>query len=259
MTLRAWLSICLLALLSACASSSSSASSDDDASESSKKKGKGKRKKRKGSKKKRKGGKKKAQSPKPPPDDGSIPAPAAGAEIKPVVGSRVVYLTEPKVEEKGRLTWAVVAQPKPSEYLVEFEIADRQKGVVVTQARIGIADLRNAEGTTFEDVRVKVPGGMIMPIPPSGQGVFRNSIRQFFRIADPSKRAGAPQEDVTVPAGTFRGCYKIRGKGVVFGVKELATHWVHPAVPLPGIVKTVADEGTMVLERYVTKGAKSQF
>ncbi len=54
------------------------------------------------------------------------------------------------------------------------------------------------------------------------------------------------REDVTVTAGTFRGCYRRRVEGSLSGAKTPGTAWNHPAVPITGLVKSVADDGATV-------------
>lgn len=80
---------------------------------------------------------------------------------------------------------------------------------------------------------------------------------QFIgRFAVP-KFAGLPQEDVTVPAGRFRGCYQRSEQVEMFGIRDESTIWNHTAVPIMAMVKLVSKDGTVFeLEDYGLTGAK---
>jgi hypothetical protein len=70
----------------------------------------------------------------------------------------------------------------------------------------------------------------------------------------------AAQEDVTVPAGTFSGCYR-RETPPGWGPLGAASHvWWHPLVPLTGIVRAQAidSRGTMELVAFGEHGAVSE-
>jgi hypothetical protein len=70
--------------------------------------------------------------------------------------------------------------------------------------------------------------------------------------------AGMPREDVTVPAGTFKGCYRRTEKTDVGDVHSDTTLWTHPSVPITGLVRSKEKDGTgMELIAYGMTGAKS--
>jgi hypothetical protein len=71
---------------------------------------------------------------------------------------------------------------------------------------------------------------------------------------------GLPQEDTSVPAGKFSGCYKGRSEISFAGFKSSATTWGHTAVPLSGMVRSLGDKGDVVeLVSFGTTGAQSEF
>lgn len=224
----------------------------DDVTSDSSTSGKGKKKK----KGKKKGKKKRGH--RMPGKNGVMPAPEAGETIQPKKGAWVKYATRPKTQAPGTLMWSVVGQPEPTNYLIELEMASGSQRFI-TRADAIIVDLRDPEGNDFKAFEFKVPGHRSVTLPGIMQTQMKGTVAALFQIANPKRIEGAPQETVKVKAGTFEGCYKIQGPGVAFGVKQLATHWVHPSVPLPGIVKTVAAEGEMELDSYALSGAKSAF
>ena len=72
---------------------------------------------------------------------------------------------------------------------------------------------------------------------------------------------GLPQEDVTVPAGTFAGCYKGRSDVSVMGHTYSSMGWSHPGVPISGMVRSqgIDRPTTMELIDFGTSGAVSEF
>ena len=72
---------------------------------------------------------------------------------------------------------------------------------------------------------------------------------------------GLPQENVTVPAGSFTACFKGRSDVTVMGHTYSTTGWHHPAVPLSGMVRSqgIDRPTTMELVDFGTSGAVSEF
>lgn len=78
-------------------------------------------------------------------------------------------------------------------------------------------------------------------------------------VSAPTTVEGMPREDLAVAAGRFAGCAKFPSR-VNFGpVRKKITAWFHPAVPLSGSVKSVADDGSHTTELldFGDAGAKS--
>jgi hypothetical protein len=59
---------------------------------------------------------------------------------------------------------------------------------------------------------------------------------------------GQPQEDATVPAGTFSGCWKVHTEGSWGPWKASSLSWSHAAVPLSGLVKSQGLDHPTTLE-----------
>jgi hypothetical protein len=71
---------------------------------------------------------------------------------------------------------------------------------------------------------------------------------------------GLPQEDASVPAGTFSACYQREdGPGWILGGADSRV-WFHPLVPLTGLVRAqaVSRPGTMELVAFGAHGAVSE-
>ena len=72
---------------------------------------------------------------------------------------------------------------------------------------------------------------------------------------------GLPQEDATVAAGKFTGCFKARTDASWGPWHAASTSWSHAAVPLSGLVKSqgVDKPNTMELVAFGLSGAQSEF
>ena len=68
-----------------------------------------------------------------------------------------------------------------------------------------------------------------------------------------------PKEDVTVPAGSFRGVVKFPSTVQAGPFTLRLTGWYHPAIPLGGSVKSQSDDGKITTEvlGYGDSGAQS--
>ena len=72
---------------------------------------------------------------------------------------------------------------------------------------------------------------------------------------------GLPQEDATVPAGTFAGCFRARTDATWGPWHTANTSWSHAAVPLSGLVKSqgIDKPTSMELVEFGLSGATSEF
>jgi hypothetical protein len=92
-----------------------------------------------------------------------------------------------------------------------------------------------------------------------GIAMMKSMMKSTFQgVFVPEVEMGKP-EDVTVAAGDFKGCATMTARASVGPVKTDTRAWLHPAVPLNGIVKAEATDGssTMELLDYGTTGAVS--
>jgi hypothetical protein len=71
---------------------------------------------------------------------------------------------------------------------------------------------------------------------------------------------GEPQENVTVPAGRFAGCFRLRNADLSWnGIEAKSEAWFHPAVPLGGLVRQRSLDGSAIkdLVAFGVAGARS--
>jgi hypothetical protein len=111
----------------------------------------------------------------------------------------------------------------------EQQIADRQHRLTVNLCVASPPDL-----TTVAQALIQVDGNQATPMNPPPRDIT-------LAGAGWDQVAGAPREDIVVPAGTFAGAVKttVQLKGVA------TTVWSHPAVPLAGTVKAEAANGVV--------------
>lgn len=190
-------------------------------------------------------------------DDGSIPPPAS-AEMLPIQAGQWVRYAIQGPGGARKFTYAVIRKQGDAHWL---DVSVDQPGQKTSlQILVSIPDRNDPSQVRIQEFKVKLPGGQVKsfsgPTVAMAQKQFQNVMGRF---AVP-KLDGLPQEDVTVPAGRFRGCYKRDEKVEMFGLKDESTVYNHPAVPIMAMVKLVSKDGTQFeLEGYGMTGAKASF
>ena len=107
--------------------------------------------------------------------------------------------------------------------------------------------------------RVRSPNGEIKESRGKEFEKHKDGFRKAISGTLLPKMAGLPQKDVTVPAGTFKGCYEDVRTTSVSQITAKNRTFVHPSVPITGLVKseTVGEKHKMELEAFGLTGAKS--
>lgn len=237
---------------------SDDASSEDDGDGTKKKKRK-KRKKKKSGKKKAKAEAKtddaaSASSGYAKSDDGSIPPPKPGDFPKLIVGGWTKY----ESSGIGTITYGVLGK-EGSVYHIDGNVQGRIG--IKLQAWVDVPDDWDRRTSKIVDLQYQV-AGMGMKKVKGGNITGEAKIYEDFmkRFVHP-KFEGMPQEDVTAPAGTFRGCFRWVSKQEYMGHTSEVTIWSHPAVPAPAMVRMKSKDGktSWELVSYGTSGAKSSF
>jgi hypothetical protein len=156
------------------------------------------------------------------------------------------------------VTYKVVAE-EDGGYWLEIVRGAANAGTVL-QLLISVKNRSDPNSLDVQAARVRMPNGHVRELRgdmlrPTADG-YRKALAEIFVPA----LAGAPQEDVTVSAGTFRGCYKRTQKVERQSKASEQTVWVHTAVPISGIVKSEETDGSAKTEllTWGTSGAKSE-
>lgn len=117
------------------------------------------------------------------------------------------------------------------------------------------------EGLDIVWVKIKSEDGSVQTI----QGPTLTMTKGLFKkaLAGLENKFQMPVDSaaIRVPAGTFNGAVKASSEGAFMGKKYHADIWLHPTVPINGMVKSIhkdSDIKTMLLD-FGLSGAKSSF
>jgi hypothetical protein len=120
----------------------------------------------------------------------------------------------------------------------------------VVQILMDAKDRKDKNTADIRSARVRMPNGLIKeltgPMLEPNKPGYRQLLQSVFGFGE----APEAREDVTVPAGTFRGCYRVE--------REKTKFWIHPAVPLTGIVKSEGPDTRLELMDFGLDGAVSE-
>jgi hypothetical protein len=187
----------------------------------------------------------------------TFPAPAAPAPLPLAAGAWTQYKV---IDETGRpsfLTMKLVGEDLGSywlEILDESYLARR-----LTKMLLYFGDRSNAAAMDIKILRTKEGGGPVVEATVDQLAEARNRWQGLFATLVVAWQ-GLPQEDTTVPAGTFTGCYRREdGPGWILG-GTASRVWLHPLVPLSGLVRAQAlsRPGSMELVAFGAHGAVSE-
>jgi hypothetical protein len=165
------------------------------------------------------------------------------------------------IDQDGKpsiMTYKIVAQDGDA-FWVET-VLEGYTGRSMVKMLVNFGDRRDPATIDLRDVWMMDAKGRVNHVDGVSlamvKGMMKNSLSGFTM-----QWQGLPQEDVTVPAGVFGGCFKGRTDVTVMGRTYSSMGWHHPEVPLSGMVKSRGiDRPTeMVLVDYGTSGAQSEF
>jgi hypothetical protein len=200
-----------------------------------------------------------AATAKPTVDDGSIPPPKTVEALPIREGQWVRFdIDDGKGNGKRKFSYAVIGKEGDAHWL--DVMVEQPTGAVSVQILVSIPDRNDASQVKIKKFKVKLPTGQVQTFSGATVAAAQQQFKSFMaRFAIP-KFAGLPQEDVTVPAGRFRGCYKRTEKVELLGLKDESSVWNHTAVPIMAMVKLVSKDGTTFeLTGYGLTGAKPTF
>lgn len=194
----------------------------------------------------------------PPAKGGEVASPAA-AELAPLrVGQWSKYRISMDDGTSTEVTYKIVGEEQGALWL-EIVRGAADAGTVM-QLLIKLENRQNPAGLEVKAARIRMPNSQVRELrdemlKPSADG-YRKILSEIFVPA----LAGAPQEDVTVPAATFRGAYKKQQKIETTQASSDQWVWIHPAVPISGVVKSeeVGKPNKTELLTWGPSGAKSE-
>lgn len=133
---------------------------------------------------------------------------------------------------------------------VEIETPGPQ-GNVIVQGLVKVRDRRRASGLDILEAKLKTGAGPVLSLSGAQLGMAQKMLHQQLDIFSyPDAAVEKRREDVTVPAGSFRGCmiYDREGQVPMLQMKFKNRTWVHPAVPTNGVVRIESEAGP---DKYV--------
>ena len=176
----------------------------------------------------------------------SFPAAAALVPKPLVIGQWTQHLMMNEKGEHGGAFW--------------FEVANENYyGKTVSKILVFPGDRMNPGTMEIRAVKLKDKSGKVSEVDGPSLQLMRSLWQGSINMLAVSWQ-GLPQESMPVIAGTFNGCFKAR-TDASWGVwRSLSTTWMHPMVPISGLVKSAGvDRPTsMELVGFGETGATSE-
>ncbi len=156
-------------------------------------------------------------------------------------------------QQPSFLTTKVVGQDGDAFWIESLQ--ESYSGRTVTKILLSIPNRMDPGSVEIRGVVMKDRNGHVNtlegPVLSMMQGLYRGAVANLI-----VSWQGQPQEDASVPAGTFIGCFKMRTDAQWGGWKSASMSWSHPAVPLSGMVRSdgIDKPSSMELVRVRTVG-----
>jgi len=191
------------------------------------------------------------------PSGQAFPAPA-GLVPKPLLGGQWTQhkLTSDKGEH-SLITYKIVGEDSGAYWV---EVANESYyGKTVTKILLSVGDRMNPNTMEIRAVKMKDKNGKLSewegPTIQLGKSMWQGSVNMLA-----VSWQGLPQEAMNVVAGNFTACFKARTDASWGGWHTSSTTWMHPAVPISGLVKSVGIDhpSTMELIGFGETGATSE-
>lgn len=164
------------------------------------------------------------------------------------------------VNEKGQpslLTYKIVGE-EAGAYWVEVA-NESYYGKTVNKILLAVGDRMNPSTMEVRAVKMKDKQGKVTEL----QGPMIQLMKSMYQSSVNMLAVswvGLPHESVNVVAGSFGGCFKAV-TDASWGIwRSSATTWMHPTVPISGLVKSVgiSQPTTMELVGFGDSGATSE-
>lgn len=194
----------------------------------------------------------------PPPQGGEVARPTA-TELAPLgVGQWTKYKVAIEDGSSLEITYKIVAEEAGGHWL-EIVRGAADAGTVM-QLLIKVKNRADPGSLELEAARIRMPNNQTRELRGEALKVSADAYRKMLADVFVPSLAGVPQEDVTVPAATFRGAYKRQQKVETAQATTDQNVWIHPAVPISGVVKSeeIGKPNKTELLTWGVSGAKSE-
>jgi hypothetical protein len=165
------------------------------------------------------------------------------------------------IDDKGQpsfLTYKVLAQENDAFWLEV--VTETYTGRTMMKMLLAIANRMDPSSIDVRAVAIKDRNGRVTNLDGPMLSLLRSSYQPVLSTLVLHWQ-GFPQEDATVPAGTFAGCFRARTDATWGPWHSASSSWSHAAVPLSGLVKSqgIDKPTSMELVAFGLTGASSEF
>jgi hypothetical protein len=165
------------------------------------------------------------------------------------------------VDDQGQpsfVTYKVLAQEGDAFWLEV--VTDAYSGRTIMKMLLAIPNRMDPASIDIRAVSLKDRNGHVTNIDGAVLQMLRGSYQGAVSTLVMSWQ-GLPQEDASVPAGTFAGCFRARTDASWGPWHSANSSWSHAAVPLSGLVKSqgIDKPTSMELVEFGLSGAASEF
>jgi hypothetical protein len=188
----------------------------------------------------------------------SFPAPT-GFEPLPFAAGQ--WTRHKLIDDKGQpsfMTYKVIRQDGDAFWM---EVTTEQyAGRTMMKMLLAIPNRTDPNSIDIRAVSIKDKNGRVTNLDGPMLSLLRSTYQGAISTLTLSWQ-GLPQEDATVPAGTFTGCFRARTDASWGPWHSANTSWSHAAVPLSGLVKShgIDKPTSMELVDFGLTGAVAEF
>jgi hypothetical protein len=192
------------------------------------------------------------------PSSRAVETPSAG-EPKPLAAGQwiVVEQTDDK-KQPSFIKYSIVAE-EAGAYWIEIS-NDSYYGHSATRMLVAFGDRRDPASFEVRYMASKHTDGRVEVVPEPLLRMMRSTYSAALENLI-IRWQQMPQEDASVVAGKFTGCFKGRSTVSFAGFSATSDVWWHSEVPINGLVKSVGVDKPMTTELidYGFEGATSEF
>ena len=186
-----------------------------------------------------------------PAPEGFVPMPFAAGQ----------WTRHKLIDDKGQpsfMTYKVLAQEGDA-YWMEV-VTDQYTGRSMMKLLVAIPNRMDPNSIDVRAVAIKDRNGRVTNLDGAVLSLLRSTYQGTLSTLVISWQ-GLPQEDASVPAGTFAGCFRARTSAQWGPWHSANNSWSHAGVPISGLVKSqgIDKPTSMELVEFGLQGAASEF
>jgi hypothetical protein len=165
-----------------------------------------------------------------------------------------------KVVQDGKeseMSYSVLGQEADAHW-IQFVTSPKGRRVVI-QLLLHIGDRNHPKSAKLLGVKMKM-GSTVREFRGAMLARLKNEVSGAMAELNVPSLQGLEQEDVTVPAGTFKNSYKRESTMTLYGFQDKSRQWLHTGLPVLTLVKAQSQnhDHTMELVAYGETGAKDE-